>query len=117
MYIFNVYRLHEQTNVPYEEMLFIDNDTADIPALNDLNVTCYLIPNQDGLSLKDMEEAFLDYYRKRPTPVPVTPSRRKRASRATISRTTTNSYTIFFPVASNEYLNDSLSLSSAPAND
>lgn len=112
----HVKRLHEQTNVPYEEMLFIDYDTADIPALKDLNVTCYLLQDQEGLTLEEMEEAFLDFYRKRPTPVPVTPSRRRRVSRASRMRTTTNSYTIFFP-AESEYINDSLSLSSAPVND
>lgn len=115
----HVKRLHERTNVPYEEMLYIDSDTADIPAIKDLNVTCYLLQEDEdeGLTPLEMEDAFFEFYRKRPTPVPITPSRRRRASRASRRKTTTNPHTMFVEVELPEYVNDSISLSSASVKD
>lgn len=112
----HVKRLHELTNLPYEEMLYIDSDTADIPAIRDLNVTCYLLQEEYGLTLEEMEEAFFDFYRMRPTPIPITPSRRRRASRASRRKTTTNPHTRFVQV-DYDYSNGSISLSSESVND
>eukprot|EP00934_Nitzschia_sp_Nitz4_P003789 Nitzschia sp. Nitz4//scaffold189_size62959//13867//14489//NITZ4_006303-RA/size62959-snap-gene-0.7-mRNA-1//-1//CDS//3329539881//3779//frame0 len=48
-------RLHRQTGIPYEQMMFFDNEYSNIRSVESLGVKCFYTP--DGMERKHWEEA------------------------------------------------------------
>jgi magnesium-dependent phosphatase 1 len=49
------HRLHKSTGVPYDEMVFFDNEYGNIRTVSSLGVTCIYTP--DGMERKHWDEA------------------------------------------------------------
>lgn len=48
-------RLHQSTKIPYDEMVFFDNEYGNIRSVSTLGVTCIYTP--DGMERKHWDEA------------------------------------------------------------
>jgi magnesium-dependent phosphatase 1 len=48
-------RLHQKTGIPYEQMVFFDNEYGNIRDVSTLGVKCYYTP--DGMMREDWEKA------------------------------------------------------------
>lgn len=48
-------RLHKATGIPYEQMVFFDNESGNIRSVGELGVKCIYTPN--GMEIKHWQEA------------------------------------------------------------
>ena len=50
--------LQKRTGIPFEDMLFFDNESRNISDVSKLGVTCVLVNYRNGMTFKDLEKGY-----------------------------------------------------------